>query len=198
MKNLQKGFVVPILIIIVVLLVGFGVFYFTEKSSSLRYSNEQYGFSFDYPKTLTLENIQNGFSLSHSIPYKHLDFCNMKDATTLDSVTDFNLVGEIKTGKVEDVIKSDNFSDVTSLQNKVSFGQLSGYLLSMGAEGCGVDEYYFSLKDNNTLIIKNYWVGELSEINAEKEKYLALNGIILPQKNKEFLSGILNSFTFTK
>lgn len=198
MNKFQKGFVVPLLAVIVVLLIGAGVFYFTEKSPSSIYNNEQYGFSFDYSNTLTLENTQNGFSLSHSIPYKHLDFCNMKEATTLDSVTDFNLVGEIKNGKIEDVIKSDNFSDVTALQNKVSFGQLSGYLLSMGVEGCGVDEYYFSLKDNNTLILKNYWVGEFSESSAQKEKYLGLNGIISPQRSREFLSGILSSFNFTR
>jgi hypothetical protein len=58
MKNLKKGFaVVPIIIILAVLIIGSGAYYFVHKdsiSSWKTYTNTQYGFAFQYPSTLNV------------------------------------------------------------------------------------------------------------------------------------------------
>lgn len=70
MKNSQKGFIVPILIIIVVLIIGGGIYYYSRDSQSIpinyngvetkdwkTYTNQKYGFSFNYPPILTASEL---------------------------------------------------------------------------------------------------------------------------------------------
>lgn len=70
MKNSQKGFVVPILIVIALLVIGGGIYYYSKNRQPLAlnyngvetkdwktYTNQKYGFSFNYPPTLTASEL---------------------------------------------------------------------------------------------------------------------------------------------
>ena len=156
---------------------------------------------------MTLKNIANGFSLSHSVPFRHGAPCNFRDGGYIDSITDFNLAGIITDGKVVDVLRSANYYGVKfdsdgrpTIDNnsgikEFTVGNLSGYLYSMGVEGCGVDVYYLSLKNNSTLILRNSWIGEFSY--GYKGEYNNINGIILSEKRIEYFNKILSTFKFT-
>ncbi len=60
MKNLQRGFIVPLLIVIAVLVIGGGIYFYSKnKAKDITidtqnwkiYTNTKYGFSFKYPET---------------------------------------------------------------------------------------------------------------------------------------------------
>lgn len=171
------------------------------------YTNIQYGFEFVYPNVLTLKNITNGFSLSHSVPFKHTNPCDLKNGASIDAINDFGLTGTVADGKIEEAIRSANYYGVTFDSNgrpvidinsgvkEFNIGKASGYLYSMGVEGCGVDVYYLSLKNDSTLILRNSWVGEFS--NSSKGEYDNIAGIILPEKRIEYFNKILSTFKFT-
>ena len=74
MKNSQKGFVIPLLIVIIgVLIVGGGIYFYKQKglgsssavasqqlidtSSWSTYTSQEYGFSFKYPTTMQVDDI---------------------------------------------------------------------------------------------------------------------------------------------
>lgn len=172
------------------------------------YKDFKYGFEFSYPKSLTLNTVDSGFSLTHSVLFRHPDPCNLKDYTSLNSLTDFSLKGEIKNSDVVSILRSEKYYGINfdSTTNKpiagdnnlreIRAGDLSGYLFSMGVEGCGLDIYYLSLKDNTTLIISNPWVGEFASVNGYKGQYGDLIGIILPDRRNAYLDQILSSFKF--
>ncbi|MEK9175052.1 MAG: hypothetical protein AAB795_00495 [Patescibacteria group bacterium] len=234
--NTQKGSVIPAVIAIVVLLILGGI-YMVEKNKDTGpgemirneanglttdlkiHTDNKNGFKFNYPNELTLttsdeisQTTRNDiFSITHSVPFKHTDPCNMKDWTSLDNITDFHLKGEIKDGRVENIIRDANYYGVKFDPNtnkpiieknsgfkEFNTGNLSGYTYSMGVEGCGVDIYFLSLNGNKTLILQNYWIGEFAAVNNYKERqYDNLPGIILPQKRNIFTDKILSSFEFT-
>ncbi len=63
MKNKQKGFIIPFLLVIIALIViGGGVYIYNKNSvetpdkSSKTYTNTQYKFSFNYPSVFTISN----------------------------------------------------------------------------------------------------------------------------------------------
>jgi hypothetical protein len=67
MKNYSKGFVVPLLIVIAVLVIGAGIYFYSNKkveeppqsiNSSLKtYTNARYGFEFQYPVNAEIRDV---------------------------------------------------------------------------------------------------------------------------------------------
>jgi len=174
-------------------------------SDSRTYSSTHYGFSFKYPSTIAMSDTGSKFSLSHSVPFVHPDPCNMKDYTVLNDLTDFSLSGEIKDGNAETVLMNDNYYglefdtnnkpilDNNDILKKLDNKNISGYVFSMGVEGCGADVYYISLNQNRTLILTKSWVGEFSEVNGDHKKFKNLGGVILPEQSMSYMNDILGS-----
>jgi len=173
------------------------------------YTNAQYGFEFKYPSKVALENTEKGFSLTHSVPFYHADPCNLKDGGYINKITDFEVVGTVENGDVNEVLRAAKYYGVDFDSSgkpilkdnynpkEFKIGNLTGYLVTMGAEGCGVDVYYLSLKNNTTLILRNSWVGEFSAGSGDLGQFDNLDGIILPNKRLEYFNQILSSFKFT-
>lgn len=183
----------------------------TGQTAGLKtYNSNLYGFMFEYPNVLTLKSTDNEFSLYHSVPFKHSDPCNLKDGASIDVITDFNITGTIENGNINDVLRSANYYGINFDSNgkpvidensgvkEFKNVNLIGYIYSMGNEGCGVDVYYFSLKNNKTLVLRDLWVGEFSPANGYTGQYDKLAGVILPDKHSVYLNQILSTFKFTK
>ena len=63
MKNLQKGFITPLSIVVIILLVIGAGFYFYQGKFDQEYSNKNYGLSVKYPKDIWVSVNDVGISL---------------------------------------------------------------------------------------------------------------------------------------
>ncbi len=175
------------------------------------YRNEKYGFEIKYPSDiLTLSGKDTGISIVHSINLKHPDPCDFKgDIPDLDKIVDFNITLETFNKNLEEIIKEkagnyvlDNFFKNGRFETSPDFideiksGFLTGYKITSGIEGCGEYSYYLSLGDRS-LVIKRSFVSELIAPIYDRDKYLKLPGIIIPEKEEEIFNQILSTFKFT-
>jgi len=162
---------------------------------------------FEYPDNI-ISVAKNGdkVSLSHSLSYKHNDFCDMKGSgTVLNRFTDFNvslrLVEKGMEGALDETqgfLTKDYFANGTfklspDFVDSFNVGTLKGYQITSGVEGCGNYTYYFSLSSTKTLVVIRAFVPELNPINANNKTYLNLPGVIIPDQEIELFTKILSS-----
>lgn len=217
MKNLQKGFAVPLLIAVIALLVVGGGVYVgktknmeipspadlqteqsnqTDISSWKKYTDDS--ISFEYPALISVKQDAGTITLSHSVAYKHPDPCDFKgDAPPLDRLSDFGVSFKVVNQNLKEFVKSSVSPgwDYVS-KNPFTFGSLNGYKVSVGVEGCGYDIYYLTISSTRTLVIQRNYVAEFNSINADSKTYLNLTGIISPNKEAEYFSQILSTIKF--
>ena len=209
-----------IFILILAVLVGGGILVYDwwvmklgeypgfDINSNLRnYKSEKYGFAIKYPKNLTLSEENNGIILTHSIVYRHSDPCNFKgDSLILEELTDFHVSFEVfQKNLLETVIENESsaFAQENLIGNNLKIspgfideyraGDLTGYQITRGVEGCGEYTYYFPLDSSQTLLIRRAFIAEFSPIIADSQKYLALPGIISPTMEKTMLDQIFSN-----
>lgn len=208
----NNGFIVPVLLgIIILLLVGGGVYIYKNKKAEApdvvdtdtqnetgntpgwkTYTSTKLGYSFQYPEKLSLSISDNVVNLSHSIPFENRDGgCDMMgDAELSKTLNDFGLSIKIVSGKAKPP-----YVDGTYFK-----GELNGEWAYMGAEGCGVSDYYFPITGDRTLIVTKSEIQILSPVVTPevRAKVLAVPGVITYEESKIILDQILSSFKFTK
>ncbi len=174
------------------------------------YSSAQYGFEIKYPKEVVVKEDSSGVSLSHGIAYKHSDVCDMRDGgTMLNEVTDFNAKFRVFSKDVESTVKATYSSPKDIIENgqfklspgfvdPYSSGKLIGHKFSIGAEGCGLNTYYFPLGSSSTLVVTQTYTPERTPLISDYKKYLALPGILSPEEEKTMFDQILSTFTIVK
>jgi hypothetical protein len=81
--------------------------------------------------------------------------------------------------------------------DEYSAGQLKGFAIYEGVEGCGHTIYYFPLSNNRVLVVENAMVQQLSGVvSSDLEKQiLAVPGAISRQKNNQIFVKLLESIT---
>lgn len=165
-------------------------------------------FEFQYPFNLNLYSQEKTIRLTHSVPYRHTDPCDMRDgAKPLDEITDFDVSIEyfnknlgdtarsiIPQQLIADYIKGNSFRITPGVVDEYKIGNLKGYKITNGVEGCGVYNYYIPLSTNKTLYISRSFVPEFNAINTEYQKYLSVPGIIPPEQEENIFNSILSSF----
>ncbi len=161
------------------------------------------GFSISYPIDLSPEKDSGEIIFRHSVPFRHPDFCNLKDPSFLENFTDFSLTINSATGTIVDAMIADKIitdeSEIAGDQiKKANIASLSGYMTEIGVEGCGLDIYYFDLMNGRTLIVKKSLVPEYSDINANKKVFLELPGIITPEDGDKLFNGIISGVVSVK
>lgn len=204
-----------ILFAIIIVLVGGAVWYMENKTktpvdtSVTTYNNSSLGISFAYPKTLTASTTSSTVVLHHEVPFTHHDYCDFKGeiGTTINTLTDFNVTFRVQNKGLVDTMKS--FSPYIPQENFVngavvaspgfidsySIGNLSGYKIFEGAEGCGQTTYYFPISNTKTLIVQEELITVFTgAIDAEnKSAAEAVTGVINKEKSTEIFTSILNS-----
>ncbi len=204
----NNGFVVPVLLVIIILLlVGGGVYVYkikkaeapvvvdtdiqneTNNTSNLKtYTNTKLGYSFLYPEKLSLATSGDTVNLSHNIPFENRDGgCDMMGEAELSkTLNDFGLSIKIVPGKANPPYVDGTYSK----------GELNGKWAYMGAEGCGVSDYYFPINGDRTLIITKSEIQILSPVVTPevRAKVLAVPGVISYEESKTILDQILSSF----
>jgi hypothetical protein len=204
-----------IIVFIVVLALAIGsVWYIKNKtkvsvdSTVKSYKNSNLGISFTYPINLTASTTNSVVTLHHDIPYENHGDCDMVgDTKTYPRLTDFNVkIQKINKGVVDamktispyipqenfvngEVIVSPGFIDAFKA------GNLDGYAIYEGAEGCGQTTYYFPITNDETLVINKMSIQVLSgSIRVDEQaKVLAVPGVIPRDESDKIFASILNT-----
>lgn len=167
-------------------------------------------FSFQYPEALSLTEKGDTVFLSHSIPYAHPNLCDFRDGSeSLDYLTDFDvslkiyptdlkntLRKNVPSNMVNDYFNGESVRVTPDFIDEYSAGNLKGYRITTGVEGCGVYSYYFSLANGSTLYITRSFVPEFQTINPQYKSYQRIPGIISPKLEETYFQSILSSIRF--
>ncbi len=199
-------------IIILVLVVAFFVYLKMTPATApvgdnmKTYNNSELGISFVYPTVLSASATGNVVTLHHEIPYTNTGECDMMgDEETFENLTDFRVAVQVSNkGLVATMqekssyIPQENFVDNMVVPSPgfidaFSVGELDGFAIYEGAEGCGQVAYYFPLGDNKTLYITKMSVQVLSGVvSAEKEaEVLKVPGVISRAESEKIFQNIL-------
>jgi len=201
------------LLLIIILAIG-GFLYFNKKveapvdANMISYKNSKLGISFSYPKILNASTTNESTVLHHDIPYKNTGECDMMgDTETYERLTDFrvtfkifnkNLVDTMK--EVSPYIPQENFVDGVVVESPgfidvYKIGNLSGYAIYEGAEGCGQTSYYFPIETSKTILITKASIQVLSGVISKEleNEVLAVPGVISREQSKEIFEGILET-----
>lgn len=165
-------------------------------------------FSFRYPSKLVLNIASSTVSLFHQIPYKNTGDCDMKGGDEIfNYLTDFRVSFEMFNGTVKQAVlknspymPSENYiGDTLKISpgfiDSYQAGNLSGFAILEGAEGCGRVIYYFPLGANRVLIVDRANIQALSSIivKEKRDEILAVPGVIPPEENEKIFRQILGS-----
>ncbi len=208
----MKKLVLPMLII-TVLAIGF--WYYQKKTtpdidpSVSSYKSSTLGVSFKYSNLLTVSGDNVSITLHHEVPFEHHDYCDFKGeiTTTIPTLTDFNATIRVLPESLVEAMKSEspyipeeNYLNGTVVVSPgfidiVDFGNLKGYSLFEGAEGCGHTIYYLKVNDQKTVIVTNDFITVFSgAIDIENmAKAEAVPGVINKEANEEMLKNLIMS-----
>ena len=202
-------------IIVILIIIALGIWYVKKvkttpaDTSMTTYKNSETGLSFNYPKILTLGSNGNTVTLHHEVPFAHHDFCDFKGErmTTIPNLTDFNvkfhIVGKslIDTMKTESpYIPQENFVNGKVVESpgfidRFAVGNLKGWRIFEGAEGCGQTIYYFPISGTTTLVVQSELITLFSGAIDERVENQAMDvpGVINKEKNQEIFRSVLKT-----
>jgi len=170
------------------------------------YRSEELGFEIQYPDELNLIADNQGVAITHSVAHTFNDPCDLRDGSSkLDKMIDFNADLRVFDKSIEATVKDSYVSWSDIMENgqfKISpgfvdaylVGSLSGYRLSIGAEGCGLNTYYFPLSDSSTLVVTQKISPERTPLISNYEEFLSLPEAISPQEENDIFNQILGTF----
>lgn len=169
-------------------------------------------FEFQYPAALTINSQGEAVKLTHSVPYRHTNPCDMRDgAKPLDKITDFDISISLLSGGLKEAVQAtvdknvvNDYLQGNSLKVTQGFideynaGPLKGYKVTSGAEGCGEYTYYFPTAKNSVLFVKRIFVPELQPSNADYKTFLKIPNIISPEQEENIFKAIISSIKLGK
>ncbi len=187
-------------VVVLIIIGGWGIGYslFLKDDGFRNYSDDRV--SFTYPQILSIARDKNIVTLTHSIPHHHASSCDGRgDAPPLETFADFGLSLEVVDKGVQEYIESTGWPDWEYVSQNPFKGNngTQGFLISPGAEGCGMDIYYIVISPKKTLIITRPFVPEFSPVNTDYQTYMNLPGVITPEKAEEYFLKITNSLKVT-
>ena len=174
------------------------------------YTSSGLGISFSYPPVLSVTEYSGAVTLSHSLPLSHPNPCDFvgNNPQPLPRFTDFNVVVEVSPTNLITTIRTkegdllDEYISQSTLLtppgfiDQVNFGQLTGYKIFRGVEGCGNHIYYLSSSSTQTLVVRRDTIPEFSGGVSNPERYLDLPGVISPSQEEQIITRILSTFKF--
>lgn len=197
------------------LVVGLGLWLLTRGEATpvdttvATYRNTNIGITFTYPKILTVTSSSDIITVHHEVPFTHHDYCDFKGEidTTIPTLTDLDVKFHIVSKNVVDTMKaetpyipSENFVNGTVVVSpgfidSYSVGDLKGYKIFEGAEGCGQITYYFPITNTKTLVAKQELVTVFTgAIDVEDEaKAQAVPGVLNNEKATQIFESILKT-----
>lgn len=150
---------------------------------------------FSYPDNLTLSKKGETTALEHSISWVHENRCafTAEDKKILDNLEDFTLNFSLINKNISDAMKSNTPPyDPKNDIEKFSVGSLNGYKVHYNFEACGINQYYFKVSDEKTLLISRPF-----HVQSAPQQRLSeldkINGFISSQQEEKIFNDILLS-----
>jgi hypothetical protein len=163
------------------------------------YTDAKNGFSFQYPPDLILRKNGGNVRLYHFIKYRYQDPCDMssENPPTLDRLIDFDVAFAVVKKDFAKVLKANENLEETPFDIPQLSGKIEGKSVRHTFEFCGYYEYFYPLRENETLIIKDQIAGYLYEMaysEAKKTDAWKNPNVIKPEMQATILAKILESF----
>ncbi len=143
-------------------------------------------------------------NLTHSVSFKHVNSCDLKDGSSLNDATDFGISFKLYNSDLNNSIKKDNpnmlefifkgntiITEEGGFVDKYKIGVLDGYKISVGVEGCGYTTYYFPISANETLVVRRDIY--LQTLQMDREKLINIPGFITSTQEEQIFKDILSS-----
>lgn len=170
------------------------------------------GFSFSYPMQLKLSSEGQAAVLHHEVPHDHADPCDFSGGgERLKAITDAHISFEMLEKTLRDAVIQEEGSDYVATQymrgdefildgdspvERVSFGDLDGYRITSGVEGCGRYTYYFLSPSGRTLVVQRRFVPEFSSVNPDADTLQELPGILHPEQEEMLFTRMMSTVAF--
>jgi len=168
------------------------------------FRNSIRGFEFRYPESLLkLTTSKRDVKIEHSVLFEHPDPCYFGDLIRepLSHVIDFSVSIRVTADGIASAMAHNTFlvaelPDVIEpgYLEGIKIGELLGYRIAHGTEGCGYYGYYFSVNRDTTLIVIRTYATKLNPITRDFQSYLQLPGIISPAEADKLFNQILSTF----
>lgn len=185
-----------------------------KKTAAFTFPNIS-GVTLSYPEN-TFSSVlpaDNTITFSHSVPWEHPDACDFQGTgKQLDQLTDFavsitafneEFAAVVSKHEPADFVSSHLTADKISLTEEpgfvdgVSVGELTGFKVTSGVEGCGEYRYYFPLNETLTLFVRRAFVAEFSDVFANHDTALRLPDILSPEQADMIFADIIASVKFS-
>lgn len=217
MKKYLK-FAAAALVTVIVVIIGVASYFVFIKKPELvaqlkLYKNEIQGYELWYPETLVLNKQGNQIRLSHlvQIPFSYADPCDTKgdgSPKTNTTATDFDVTFQLINRSQADIY-NEHFGDniVKELFNNnlklntpkggsgggyqglANIGSLSGHHFWRGLDGCGTDIYFFSIDQNNILVIRRILL-----YVASNDFFKKIDSVITTEDEEKIFNEIISTF----
>ncbi len=161
---------------------------------------------FHYSAKLWVEESAKEITVHHAVPFAHPDPCDFKgDGKGLDVLTDFHVVIRRQGANLHDLLKEYfgvKFEGSVPVPEegyieKVEYGSLRGYRVTLQNEGCGQYEYYFPFNEKETLVVVRSFISEFIPttffFDELRQKYEKLSGAILPSEEESLFNQVLST-----
>ncbi len=189
-------------------------------SDSVIYRSNNFGLEFKYYNKMTISENDNGISLSHSVPYRHVDLCDEKDGHWNDNFVDYsNKIKVYNENYISAVKKEYSYSPSGYMDNggnlekgnifvgKEMINNQIFYKYFTGVEGCGQYIYILPLGNSKTVFVERHltppfgmepplYKGPFGDSLITTFKNI--EGVILPEESAAIFGQILSSIKFTK
>jgi hypothetical protein len=203
-----------LLVVLAVIVVSVGFWFFKKAeapvdSQKSTFKSAALGITFDYPKILAVKETGGRVSVHHEVPFVHHDYCDFKGEgdTTLPIMPDFHLDMFVVSKNITQSMKQEspyipeeNFVNGVVVPSpgfidESQYGNLNGFAIFEGAEGCGQTTHYFKLTDSKTLIVRQKMITVFTGAIAvdQKDKAEDVPGVINKEKESFILSNLLES-----
>jgi len=211
-KLKNKKLSIGIIFVFIIFILFIKISFFQDKKPIYDKGEDVKIEEFEFTKTKLFSNIEiekiddNNTKIIHSVPYRHLDFCNFKDDYPwLDNFTDLDVdIKKLDKGYVDVVYEEFSYSPETYLDennqfkldpgfiDKISFRGSDVYKITLGAEGCGV--YIYIIPDGeDTILIKRKKIAPFNGGFTDElvNEILNIEGIISPEEEEVIFNSIL-------
>lgn len=209
----QKGFSIILVILAVLLVLAGGIYFFqneinrTEKQPQTLGNNDI--LNLDIPPIITQNKVSDTeLRLTHSVPYRHTDLCDMRDGSRINEYfVDYSNIIYLTEGNFAQIIgqffpsalltdfvdTAGNLKLQAGFIDKIEVDSKEIYKITTGVEGCGYYIYIIPYGNKAVVIKKDFITPFFGNFTAETVvEFKNIEGVIKPEEAEVIFNDILS------